>query len=234
MKRILLTLLFPLTLTAQDAESAMRPSLWLGIWDQVKQVPEMHVQAVGYNDIPRDIHYKGILVEVLEFDDANGHNLVILTQTGMFPVSKKNENGQYVKQHDRAEIFAYAFVRTDEKSPYRQLWRMSDAQDCEGFDLYAGFTKKSMSLTDLDGDGVAEVSFQYTKSCRSDVSPADRYALLFESNERYLYKGITQLEGFPLESPMIDKKIESNPLFKAQLDKIWSTFATDDFFQFAH
>jgi hypothetical protein len=66
------------------------------------------------------------------------------------------------------------------------------------------------------------------------VSPADRYALLYESNERFLYKGITQIEGMPLEAPLIDKKTESNPTFKAQLDKIWSTFATDDFIQFAH
>lgn len=234
MKRFLLALILPFSLSAQQAESTLRPSLWLGIWDNVKNVASHNINAVGYNDIPRDLSYKGILVEVLEFDDANGHNLVILTQTGMFPVSKKNESGQYEKQHDRAEIFAYCFVRTDETTPYRQLWRMSDAQDCDGFDLYAGFTKKSLSITDLDGDGVAEVSFQYTKSCRSDVSPADRYALLYESNERYLYKGITQVEGMPLEAPMVDKKTESNPTFKAQLDKIWSTFASDSFIQFSH
>jgi hypothetical protein len=234
MKRILFALIIPFSLSAQQQESSMRPSLWLGIWDNVKNVSSHNINAVGYNDIPRELTYKGILVEVLEFDDANGHNLVILTQTGMFPVSKKNDAGQYEKQNDRAEIFAYCYVRADEKTPYRQLWRMSDAQDCEGLDLYAGFTKKSLSITDLDADGVAEVSFQYTKSCRSDVSPADRYAMIYESNERYLFKGITQVEGMPIEAPMIDKRAEGNPLFRAHLEKIWSTFAEDRFEQFAH
>jgi hypothetical protein len=235
---MLLRLIFCCSLTfglfAQKSESSIRPSMWLGIWDNVKHVPSMNVTAIGYNDIPRDINFKGTLVEVLEFDDANGHNLLILTQTGMFPVSKKDETGKYVKQHDRAELFAYCLVRNDEKSTYRQLWKLADAENCEGFDLYVGFTKNAMSITDLDGDGVAEVTFQYLKSCRSDVSPADRFLTLFESNEKYQVKGATQLEGMPLDPPLFDARTEGNATFKTHFLQKWEQFAADDFIQFTY
>lgn len=232
--RLIFCCCLPLGLFAQKSESTIRPSLWLGIWDNVKHVPSMNVTAIGYNDIPRDINYKGTLVEVLEFDDANGHNLLILTQTGMFPVSKKDETGKYVKENDRAELFAYCYVRNDEKSTYRQLWKLADAENCEGFDLYVGFTKKAMSITDLDGDGVAEVSFQHIKSCRSDVSPADRFLTLFESNEKYQFKGGTQLEGMPLDQPLTDARTEGNAVFKTHLMQKWEQFAADDFLQYSY
>lgn len=232
-KRSLLSiLLLAAVFSVKAQEATMRTSLWLGIWDNVLHVPAMKITAIGYNDIPRDIPYKGVLVEVLEFDDANGHNILILTQTGKFPVSAKSAEGKYEKLNDRAELFAYCYVTNPGTNSYRLLWKTADAQDCEEFDLYCGYTKKSLSITDLDGDGIAEVCFQHVKSCRSDVSPADRILLMYETNSKFSIMGITTLEGMTSEQPMIDARLNDEPLFKAHMEKQWKAFESDDFIQF--
>lgn len=217
--------------TTEEKEATMKPSLWLDIWDAKQNVPSFNVLQVGFNDIPRDIFYRGTLVECLEFDDSNGHNLVFLTQTGKFPVSEKDENGKYKKVNDKAEIYAYMFTKSGNAN-YRNMWKMMDAQACENLDLYVGFTKGSLSITDVDGDNIAEVSFQHTKSCRSDVSPADRFLTCYESSQKFQYIGITQLEGMPLEQATKDIKTPMAPEIGPLLDEKWTKFAEDSFIQF--
>jgi len=234
MKKIgLLLSLLPFASFAQEStEGTMSMSKWLGIWDNGKSVPAFNIQAIGYNDLPRDLFYRGIIVECLEFDDANGHNLLILTQTGMFPVSKKNEAGEYVKEHDRAEINGYLYARADEKSNYKSIWKVADFETCEEADLYVGYTKKSLSVTDVNADGVAEVSFQYTLSCRSDVSPADRKLYCFNSNEKFIFMGITTLEGMTTDEPTIEAKTEMPSSVKELMQQKWLQFEEDTFQQF--
>ncbi|ASS49205.1 MAG: hypothetical protein A3D31_04250 [Candidatus Fluviicola riflensis] len=236
MKKIsILLALLPFTIFAQElTEGTMSMSNWLGIWDNSKPVPAFNIQAIGYNDLPRDVFYRGIIVECLEFDDANGHNILLLTQTGMFPVSEKNEAGEYEKVGDRAEINAYLFARSDEKSNYKSIWKVADFQGCYDFDLYAGFTKKSLSITDVNADGMAEVSFQYTLSCRSDVSPADRKLYCFNSNEKFIFMGITTLEGMSTDEPTIEAKTEMPSSVKELMQQKWLKFEEDDFKQFSY
>lgn len=180
--------------SAQISEAKMRPSLWLDIWDKQDE-SGLQIRQIGYHDIPRNLPVKGVLVEALEFTDKHGYNLVVCTQTGKFPVSVKNEEGNYEKLNDRAELSFYHFVKAGDS--YKMLAELNDEQDCDGFDLYNGFTKKSLALTDLDRDGIAEISFQVTKSCRSDVSPAERKLFLFEAGQPYYLQGFTTLEGMP-------------------------------------
>lgn len=234
MKKIsLLFALLPLLALAQEStEGTMSMSNWLGIWDNLETTPAFNIHAIGYNDIPRDVFYRGIIVECLEFDDANGHNILILTQTGMFPVSEKNEIGAYEKVGDRAEVNAYLYARSDEKNSYKSIWKVTDFQECNDFDLYAGFTKKSLSVSDVNTDGMAEVSFQYTLSCRSDVSPADRKLYCFNSNEKFIFLGVTTLEGMSTDEPTIEAKTEIPSSIKELMERKWLLFEEDAFGQF--
>lgn len=230
---LLIVLLFPATFFAQvKSESGMSPSLWLGIWDNVKQIPAFNLNAIGYNDIPRDVFFRGILVECLEFDDANGHNLLILTQTGMFPVSTKNAEGVYEKQGDNAEIYAYLYTRQEQQTAYTLTWSVFEEQGCNDFDLYIGFTKKSLSVTDLNNDGKAEISFQLTQACRSDVSPSDRHLYFLQPGQKVVYSGQTEIEGIPSEKPVIEEKPAASAEIKDFLQKKWNQFGEDPFLQF--
>ncbi len=217
--------------TNAEKESEMKPALWLDIWDQKQANETFKITSIGYNDIPKDVFYRGTLVECLEFDDANGHHILFLTQTGKFPVSEKDANGKYVKKNDRAELYAYMYSKSG-NAAYRNTWKMMDAQDCDNFDLYVGFSEKSLSITDVDGDNIAEVSFQHTKSCRSDVSPADRFLTMYQSSQKTQFIGITQIDGMPIEVPNKIIKTPISPESEQLLEEKWKLISEDKFKQF--
>ncbi len=52
-----------------------------------------------------------------------------------------------------------------------------------------GETQGPLLLTDLDGDGTAEVSFAYATACRGDVSPASLKELVLEGDRKYIIRG---------------------------------------------
>ena len=71
-------------------------------------------------------------------------------------------------------------------------WTLTDFErDCR-FDLYAGFLPDGLTITDLDGDGLAESTLLYTLSCRSDVSPARLKLILHEGKAKYAIRGTTR------------------------------------------
>ena len=49
---------------------------------------------------------------------------------------------------------------------------------------------------DLDADGVAEVTFQYTLQCTSDLSPATRKLILREGKDKYAIRGTNRSRHF--------------------------------------
>lgn len=77
---------------------------------------------------------------------------------------------------------------------WKQLWRTADAvTDCE-FDLDLSLVPHSVSITDLNGNGVAETAFAYTKTCTSDVSPSELKVLLHEADRKYALRGSTRVQ----------------------------------------
>lgn len=71
----------------------------------------------------------------------------------------------------------------------QEVWRAKDfVTDCE-FDLELDLLEGSIEVTDLDGDGAAEVSFLYRLGCRSDVSPLTVKLLMYEGATKYALRG---------------------------------------------
>ena len=71
----------------------------------------------------------------------------------------------------------------------QQVWKAKDfVQRCE-FDLELEMLDDSIEVTDLDNDGVAEISFLYKLGCRSDVSPLEMKLLMYEGTTKYALRG---------------------------------------------
>lgn len=71
----------------------------------------------------------------------------------------------------------------------REVWKAKDfVKQCE-FDLELEFLDNSIEVTDLDDDGIAEVSFLYKLGCRSDVSPLEVKLLMYEGKTKYALRG---------------------------------------------
>jgi hypothetical protein len=142
---------------------------------------------------------------------------------------------------DRAGDNVAAFSRSvDEKQGNArlqiELWSGKDGQGgvvrtlkdavlhCE-FDLYADFIEPALGVTDLDGDGLGELTFAYRTTCTSDVSPFALKLFLLEQHEKYAVRGSSLVDVGGGEKLGGDKKLDpalrKQPLFSRHLESLW-------------
>ena len=60
---------------------------------------------------------------------------------------------------------------------------------------------EATGVTDLDGDGYAEITFAYERGCRSEPTPNDYKLLVLENGDKYIFRGRS----------LIDTKDASDP-----------------------
>lgn len=119
--------------------------------------------------------YKGKPVEAASWTDSNGDNLVIITESG---------------SSDR-QLYGYHFIMDGNDG--EELWMIQDyIKDCE-FDIRLDYVPESLSITDLDADGIGESTFLYNMSCKSDVSPDDLKLMMHENDNKYALRGYTYI-----------------------------------------
>ena len=124
-------------------------------------------------------------VNAVRWRDRLGDHTLLLDESGEYPSKQRNPDSS---DEDRdASVFAYEYLEAAGKTT--RVWKLEDHQrDCP-FDLEAYFVPGSVTITDLDADGLAEVTFQYTLQCTSDVSPATRKLILHEGKDKYAIRG---------------------------------------------
>ncbi|MDJ1497770.1 hypothetical protein QNI19_32820 [Cytophagaceae bacterium DM2B3-1] len=188
------------------------------------QTPQTHYVTV--KDIAaKKIKYKGNFIQALSWEDKNGENLIILTETEM-------KEGKEEKDGRSKELYAFHYIDKSTNT-FQQLRQIYDFEkDCP-FDVMVDHVAGSLSVTDLDKDGFAEITFLYTVGCRSDVSPDVLKLMMLENGEKYAIRGRTVLyeNGSPMkdyaETPakVVDASFNKAP--KAFLDyanKQWEQF----------
>lgn len=61
------------------------------------------------------------------------------------------------------------------------------------FDLTNEVRETSVGVTDLDGDGIGELTFAYVTGCRSDVSPLAMKLVMLEGADKHILRGSTRV-----------------------------------------
>jgi hypothetical protein len=131
--------------------------------------------------VDKKLRYRGKLQEALQWNDKLGENTLITSVLGPSKGKGDMADGQTI------ELFAVHYVKTD--TGYRALWRLNDLEkNCE-LDITAGFIRGSTTITDLDGDGIAETKLQYELACRGDVSPSSMKLIMHEDSVKYALRG---------------------------------------------
>jgi hypothetical protein len=117
------------------------------------------------------------------------------------------------------------------------LWTSSGARDgrmlrvvrdgvpaCE-LDLFAEFVPEATEVTDLDGDGIGELTFAYRTSCTGDVSPMTLKLLVLEQRDKYILRGTTIVDAGDGERlggvVRPDAALAKNPRFLAHARAVW-------------
>jgi len=195
------------------------------------------MQLLEFNPkaLPQEIRYKGEVVAGARWLDGNGENLLLLCETGSFkssvpPNSKENP---YKEWGRAAELHSYHYVKAKDK--FTLLWEIYDLVKICALDLDAAFLPNSLTITDLDNDGIAESTFLYKLGCRSDVSPVGLKLIMHEGKAKYALRGETLV---PTEVPdnklggqkSIDSGFQRAPkVFLDHALRQWDAFVEEKF-----
>ena len=127
--------------------------------------------------LPASVKYEGKIFAGARWEDKNGQNVLIVCETEIR--SKGDERSK--------ELFAYQYIINGEDA--KMLWKVNDfVKDCP-LDLTLSLIPGSVTVTDINKDGIAENTFLYRMSCRGDVSPDDMKLIMHEGENKYAIRG---------------------------------------------
>ena len=180
--------------------------------------PEIKSTAVKATDLPAGVKVRGGFLSGVKFTDKNGTNYLLF---GRSADTKKNS----------AMLFVEDWV-VPAKGPPRNLLPVRDfVEPCEMGGVTARFHDAARMITDLDGDGIAEVTFAYELSCRSDVSPGTYKLLVLENGTKYILRGETTVD---LGDSIMGGKFTADPAeskwpaaFLRHAKQVWARTAVD-------
>ena len=109
----------------------------------------------------------------------------------------------------------------------RTLRTVNDHVDKCELDLILTVLDASLSVTDLDGDGMGELTFGYKLACVSDVSPVDMKLLMLENGDKYILRGTDRIPKMGSEPAMggsykVDPSFQNAPpAFLPHAKAVW-------------
>lgn len=148
-----------------------------------------------------------------KWHDASGENWLVLYETGAY-IEKGETNAS-------AKLSAVLYQKTD--SGFVQKWKMTDnISNCE-LDITCSFYDGHLSVTDLDSNGIAEITLVYALSCKGDVSPHEKKLIMYEGANKYAIRGE---ELMIMQKDSIGGTMEVDPAF-SKAPAVFLSFAKE-------
>ncbi|UOX33929.1 hypothetical protein LXD69_00085 [Flavobacterium sediminilitoris] len=171
----------------------LEPDVWLNIWDKENSDKSIKIDTLFYDEIPKYLEFRGTVVEALRWNDALGENILIQTVTGHFNWKDYDENLTDFMLQDKSELFAYLFRKKRSENEFSRVWKLYDYNKCYGVDWFTGFIPKATTITDIDKDGISEITLPYVLICRGGMDPGEMKIIMYEDNVKYALRGTTML-----------------------------------------
>lgn len=166
--------------------------------------------------LPAGVKYEGKVVAGARWEDNNGQNVIIVTET-----EEKASRDERSK-----ELFAYQYIINGDN--VKQLWKVNDfIKDCP-VDVTMELFPKSISITDLDKNGIAENTFIYKMACKGDVSPDDMKLIMHEGESKYALRGSMKMI---MEGQSYGGEMKPDPSFD-KAPKEFLTYAKEQWSKF--
>jgi len=179
------------------------------------------IKSISYEPgkLPASVKYDGKIVAGARWEDKNGQNVLIVCET-----DEKTSGDNRSK-----ELFAYQYILNGDDA--KQLWKVNDfIKDCP-VDVMLSLIPKSITITDINKDGIAENTFLYRMSCKGDVSPDDMKLIMHEGENKYAIRGsmIQVMDGQKYGGEMKpDPAFDKGPAgFFAYAREEWKKFETE-------
>lgn len=131
-------------------------------------------------EMPSGVVSAGKIDKVVAWSDKNGENFAVFSRTDR---AKKSATGERSGSLEAIHVVA--------GSPPKVLRQVRDRIDqCED-ELVVEWRDAALAVTDLDNDGVGELTFAYALNCASDFTPATLKLLTVEDGQKYILRGST-------------------------------------------
>lgn len=171
----------------------LEPDLWLGIWDKKNSAKSIQIDTLSYDEIPKYLEFRGTVVEALKWTDRLGDNILIQTVTGHFFWKDYDKDSTEYMLQDKSELYAYLFRKENSQTTFNRIWKVYDYTECFGVDWFTGFIPKATTITDIDHDGISEISIPYVLICRGGMDPGIMKIIMYEASTKYALRGSTML-----------------------------------------
>lgn len=160
----------------------------------VRSQVQIPVKNLDMTIAPKGIAFEGKVKTAVRWSDPSGEHVVILSETGPY----RSQKFKHESDGEDAELFAHHFIVQSDTAV--RMWKVYDyVSDCP-LDLEAGFIKNAFRVTDLDGNGVAEIWLMYKLACRGDVSPSDMKIIMYQDKQKFALRGQNKVKSGTDES----------------------------------
>ncbi len=132
------------------------------------------------------IEVTGDLIEGKAWKDNNGDNILILSRSTM----------EVFAEEGPASVFVTLYIRhyVNDGSGYQIKTELIETEnDCD-FENRAAISKKSVAVTDLDNNGLAEFTVLYRLGCSNELSPDLLRLFMSEDGKKYKIAGNTLVD----------------------------------------
>lgn len=131
--------------------------------------------------LPEGVTVRGSKLErALTFHDKAGTHYVVFSSTA--------------KGNQSAYLYVDDWLIAGKAKPVSKLPVRDMVDPCEMGGIDVRFHDAATAVTDLDHDGLAELTFSYELACRSDVSPATYKLLVIEDGAKLILRGTTRVD----------------------------------------
>lgn len=123
----------------------------------------------------------------VRFMDKNGANYVVMSSLDAL-------DGDQAAPGHASYLYVDNWIVPQGGKP-RSLIPIGDmVANCTAGAAIAKFHEAAFAITDIDDDGIAEVTFAYELSCRNDATPATYKLIMIENGRQYTLRGETRVE----------------------------------------
>jgi len=168
----------------------------------------------------------GKLVFAQRIRDQRGeHILVLQRKAGSSASSPKSGRIEHIELN--------AAYYSQQNNRWKQDWTVHDFVECPGLDAMADFFASSVSVTDINGDGKAEVTVPYKLFCGGGIDSYTVKVILREGPLKLAIRGKSEvkLPGQPAfgGEHEYDKALltPAYATYKKHMDQVWKTVSAD-------
>lgn len=216
---IISPIFFLLACGEQSENSDQNDNDHVGTEEAVEEVLEIDINLNKISEIPSDCVFEGDEIDAYSWVDENGLNYFIRTIGELTTVAGEDDLSDPVSTQ---YLFAYHYTKENSKAEAKLLKETTDfIKDCE-FDVLVSHEFDALTLTDIDDNGIGEITFIYRTACTSDVSPSTQKLIMLQNGDKFPLRGETKVMEVGGEFTVGEEFSNAPAGFQEHAEQLWS------------